>query len=75
MTVKNIGGEIITKETSYPKGHYKNPLTDDELTNKFTNLAETMISKEQSSKISTLIWDLENQKNLTTLLDALIIER
>ncbi|MBS96376.1 MAG: MmgE/PrpD family protein [SAR202 cluster bacterium] len=75
MRVELIGGEIITKETSYPKGHYKNPLTDDELTNKFTNLAETMISKEQSSKISTLIWDLENQKNLTTLLDALIIER
>jgi len=75
MIVELIGGEIITKETSYPKGHSKNPLTDDELINKFTNLAETIISKQQAKKISSLIWDLENQKNLTPLLDTLIIER
>ena len=75
MKVELISGEIITKETSYPKGHAKNPLTDDELTNKFMNLSEPIISKQQADKISSLIWDLENQKNLTALLDTLIIER
>ena len=75
MIVELNNGKIITKETSYPKGHSQNPLTDDELENKFTNLAETMISKQHAKTISSLIWDLENQKNITALLDALIIER
>ena len=75
MIVELNNGKIITKETSYPKGHSQNPLTDDELENKFTNLAETMISKQHAKTISSLIWDLENQKNLTPLLDTLIIER
>ena len=75
MIVELINGKIITKETSYPKGHSQNPLTDDQLENKFTNLAETMISKQHAKTISSLIWDLENQKNITALLDTLIIER
>ena len=31
--------------------------------------------KQHAKTISSLIWDLENQKNITALLDALIIER
>jgi 2-methylcitrate dehydratase len=73
MQIELNDGQTSTSETSYPKGHSKNPLSDTELTDKFLNLTATVIKQEQAQKILSLIWEMETTKNLTELFDTLVI--
>ncbi|MBI3399012.1 MAG: MmgE/PrpD family protein [Deltaproteobacteria bacterium] len=69
---------IITKDdrqfsnkVTYPKGHPKNPMTDKEVEEKFKTLAKGLVSARDVDKILSILWTLEELKNLRKLFPTL----
>jgi 2-methylcitrate dehydratase len=61
------GGEFMT-QLDYPKGDPRNPLSDQEVEEKFEALAEPVLSKKARRKAIDAIWNLEKQANVTELM-------
>ena len=66
-------GSTEVAKTSYPKGHKNNPLDDQEVSEKFRNLASASLSEQQCSDALDLLWDFENMPVLTDLFDKLVV--
>lgn len=73
IEIGSAGGATVLAETSYPKGHKHNPLSDSELEGKFRNLAGAALSDKQCSAALELLWRLEEAPNLTELFDAVVV--
>ncbi|MYC31543.1 MAG: MmgE/PrpD family protein, partial [Chloroflexi bacterium] len=73
IEIGSSGGANVSAETSYPKGHKHNPLSDEELENKFRNLAGASLSDKQCSQALEWLWRLDEAPDLTGLFDALIV--
>jgi len=59
VEVKLSSGEIITKQTDYPKGDPENPVTGMDLLDKFSNLAKGIARNERESMANKVL-NLEN---------------
>jgi len=70
VTLKN--GTILKKHVIYPKGHAKNTLTDNELSDKFSLCAHALFSEKRIKRILNMLWEIENT-NLDSLLENLAI--
>ena len=68
MEVVSRSGERFYAETSYPKGHPMNPLTDGELEDKFHGLASGVLVKEQRDRALEALWGLERVDEIGPLL-------
>ena len=61
-------------ETSHPKGHYRNPLTDGRLKEKFRGLASATLGAEGAIECWRK-YGLENSATLDRLFESLVISR
>src|SRR5215475_5807849 len=68
-------GRRVAAETSHPKGHYRNPLTDGEIDEKFRALASGALGAEGCNRVLAEAWDLENAATLDRLFEILVISR
>ncbi len=57
------GGQFSNKVT-YPKGHPKKPMTDDEVEEKFRTLAKGNISGQNIDNLLDVLWRIEEVKNV-----------
>ncbi len=69
VTITTTDGRELTKQVDYPKGDPRNPLTDDEILEKFDALSSPILSESARSRIKETIWDLENLGTITELLE------
>lgn len=51
VTVTLDDGSILVREVAFPPGHDKNPLTDDQLFNKFRSLAEPALGNDRMHQL------------------------
>jgi len=75
IEVTTTDGRRVTAETSHPKGHYRNPLTDGEVDEKFRALALGALGAEGCNRVLAEGWDLENLATLDRLFESLVISR
>lgn len=75
IEVTTTDGRRLTAETSHPKGHYRNPLTDEEVEGKFRGLASGALGVEGCDRVLAEVWDLENTATLDRLFESLVISR
>jgi 2-methylcitrate dehydratase len=75
IEVTTTNGRRVAAETSYPKGHYRNPLTDGEVERKFRGLATGALGAEACDRVLAEVWDLENSTTLDKLFESLVISR
>lgn len=66
-------GEPIEEVVETPRGHYKNPMTDREVEEKFIRLASKVLSTAKQSRIIDICRNLERQKNLDELMKNLAL--
>jgi 2-methylcitrate dehydratase len=71
MEITTRTGEKKVATTDYPRGHHKNPLTDDEVFSKFTELAVRMLPKKRVRRAIDEWMDLENRADLSALFATL----
>ena len=64
VEVVTSNGERRSRRVAYHKGHYKNPLSDSELEDKFRSLAGPVLAKEQVEGLLERLWRLETVEDL-----------
>ena len=52
-------GERVTAEVPYHRGHYKNPMSDQEIEAKFRTLAQDCLTSRQTDALLDRLWNLE----------------
>lgn len=72
LTVKTTDGKTYTEDLLPSKGAPQNPMTQQELENKFMGLATRVIPREQASQIAATVKDLEEVKDLRDLTNLLV---
>ena len=72
VEVTTEDGRSFAESQYYPKGSYKNPLTREEFSSKFLNLATITFSENQAQKIMDTIYTLEALKSIDELTHLLV---
>ena len=57
-----------------PRGDPRNPLTDDEIEEKFDALAGPVLSPERCGQVKQVVWELERLESITKLMGLLEAE-
>jgi len=68
VVIRTTDGREFTKQLDYPKGDPRNPLTDQEVEEKFAALAEGVLSKAAQKKLKDAIWNLEKLGTVSKLM-------
>jgi 2-methylcitrate dehydratase len=71
VTIVTTSGEEHTKQIDYPKGDPRNPLTDQEIEEKFDALASPVLSTAAMEKVKEAVWHVEKLDSISTLMDYL----
>ena len=61
-------GRSFDKQLDYPKGDPRNPLTDQEIEEKFTALADGVLSPSAQKRVKDAVWNLERVGSVTELM-------
>jgi 2-methylcitrate dehydratase len=71
VEVTTTDGRQLAAETSYPKGHRRNPLTDDEVEQKFRGLASAALGTRGCDRVLVEVWNLDQAATLDGLFESL----
>ncbi len=65
IVMKN--GGVLYKEVLYSKGHWKNPMSNKEIEEKFRKLALRKLSEPKTNKAISMVWNLDKLKDIGLL--------
>ncbi len=68
VTITTNDGQSFTEQLDYPKGDPRNPLTDQEIEEKFSALADGVLSPQAQKKLKDAIWNLEKLGSVSKLM-------
>jgi 2-methylcitrate dehydratase len=68
VTIRTTDGREFSKQIDYPKGDPRNPLTDQEIEEKFEALAAPIMPAEERQELKEAVWNLENVQSITELM-------
>jgi 2-methylcitrate dehydratase len=57
----------------YHRGHFKNPMTDAEMEEKFRLMAEKQLPADRIDNLLRLLWGIENVPQVSTVIAATLI--
>lgn len=66
-------GQRLVEEGSYPKGHEFDPMTDQEVEDKFRTLCRGFIDPPAAQRVLDAVWALDTLPQVSTLLDLIHI--
>jgi 2-methylcitrate dehydratase len=66
--INTTDGRCFSKQLDYPKGDPRNPLTDQEVEEKFAALAEGVLSKGAQKRVKDAVWNLERVGSVSELI-------
>jgi 2-methylcitrate dehydratase PrpD len=72
LEIKTQDGRRFQGESIYPKGHPQNPMTDEEIKEKFRRLALNTLDRVQTQKITEKVYDLEWAERTDELIQLLV---
>jgi 2-methylcitrate dehydratase len=73
MEVTTSSGQRFEAHAAHQPGHWRNPLSDAQVVDKFNRLAEALLVPEQRTRAVELIWSLEQASSLRQLFDTLVL--
>jgi len=68
VMIRTTDGKEFTEQLDYPKGDPRNPLTDQEIEEKFSALADGVLSVKAQAKLKDAIWNLDKVDSITKLM-------
>jgi 2-methylcitrate dehydratase len=69
VTIHTTDGREFTKQLDYPKGDPRNPLTDQEVEEKFDALASPVLSDDARKRLKDAVWGLDKVGSVAELMD------
>jgi 2-methylcitrate dehydratase len=73
VTVKLSSGKVVSKQVDYHKGHPKNPMSDQDVEDKFERLTRKYVNKNRSRRILDTLWNLEKLKEVNKVVALLTL--
>lgn len=74
LTVRTSTGREYQKEITLPLGHPKNPMSDQQIEEKFHTLVGNRLSRVRIKQIMRLVWELERVKDIRVLLSLMKVK-
>jgi 2-methylcitrate dehydratase len=74
VTIELKNGSKYTQRADYEKGNINNPMSDEELEEKFLALTNGLMAESQARKVAKLIFNLEDAKSLADLTNELLVQ-
>ena len=71
VEITTTDGRRVVAETSHPKGHRRNPLTDAEVEQKFRGLASGALGAKGCDRVLAEVWNLDKATTLDGLFESL----
>ena len=68
VQIQTRDGRSFHKQLDFPKGDPRNPLTDQEIEEKFAALADGVLSKPAQKRVKDAVWSLERVGSVTDLM-------
>ncbi len=75
VTIETADGLTLEKQLDYPKGDPRNPLSDDEVEEKFTALAEPVLSAPARRRLVDAVWALDSLDSVRDLMKTTRADR
>ena len=75
MEITTKSGKTLTANVEHPRGHYKNPMTDEEVSEKFRMLAGRVLPKKQVEQALAWLWKFEEASDLDPFFEMVNIGR
>lgn len=73
ITLRLKNGRMLTEENTFPRGHARNPMSDEEVEAKFYALTEWALPRERQDAVLQFIWNLDSQATLQPLMEMLAL--
>jgi len=73
VTVEMIDGRTHTVETPHYLGHFRHPMSDRDIEEKYRQLTQGLLLPKQQEESAEIIWNLENLEEIRILFNKLII--
>jgi 2-methylcitrate dehydratase len=64
VEVLTTAGQRLKGEVAYHRGHYKNPMSDQEIDAKFRGLAQGLLTERQIDSLLDRLWNLEQVRDI-----------
>lgn len=64
-----------TTRVEYHRGHFKNPMTDAELEEKFRLLVQKHLPADRTDRLLHILWNIEKEPTVGNLIAATLVER
>jgi 2-methylcitrate dehydratase len=64
VEVVTSSGQRFTAEVAYHRGHYKNPMSDQEIEAKFRSLAQDLLASSQIDALLERLWNLDQVRDI-----------
>jgi 2-methylcitrate dehydratase len=74
LTVTLSDGRKLEKRVDHPRGHIKNPMTDDQLVAKFRRLTDGVITDQAADRILDRAWHLDELTDLRQLFEFPVLQ-
>jgi 2-methylcitrate dehydratase len=71
VVIRKKNGDELREDVTFPKGHFHNPMTADELNAKFDDAASGVVSNETRDTIKAAWWGFDQAKSLPELIAAM----
>ncbi|HEU5201514.1 MAG TPA: MmgE/PrpD family protein [Nitrospira sp.] len=75
ITVRTKTGNTYIQQVDYPLGHPKNPVSDQEVEDKFRLLAIGKLDRKRVNKVIDVVWKLDQLKDVSALMPLLKMNR
>ncbi len=72
IEVVTRSGQRIIEVAEYPKGHAKNPMSDEDVNNKFAMVCEGVMSATQRDTLREALWNIDQAANLDRVFELLV---
>lgn len=66
-----MGGDVLRGSVAHPKGEAANPLSDEELEDKYLSLASMTVARQRAEQIRDAIWNIDRQSSVRELIALL----
>jgi 2-methylcitrate dehydratase len=73
ITLRLRDGRVLTEQNTFPRGHARNPMSDEEVEAKFRRLTEWALSPARQDEVLRFLWNLEAQASLQPLMELLAL--
>ncbi len=74
IEVVTKSGQSIVESAQHPKGHSKNPMSDDDVNNKFSLVCEGLMDAARRDALLKSLWAMDQAASLDCLFDLLVLK-